>query len=102
MIKRIILGSAFLLVSFPSLAYWHDGGTLHNASASEWLSASYSNRLATSADFAAATKLASDMAGLRVVAEELSSCITEAVSDSSLGSLQVKDVAALCIMMIKQ
>ena len=44
----------FLIVSASVQAgNWNEGGTLHKASALEWQKASYSNKLATSADMIA-------------------------------------------------
>lgn len=79
---------------------WYQGGTLHNATAVEWLAGSSSNRLATSADFIAKLKAADSVSQLKVRAAALSSCITEAASTSSSKQVDIKDVAVSCIILL--
>jgi hypothetical protein len=101
--KRVIAcigGAGFLLVSAAAAEEWYQGGTLHNATAKEWQAATYRNRLATSADFVAGAKAASNMKELRVRAEGLERCITEGTDDPALEELKVKDVAAACLVIL--
>lgn len=54
-IKTGLLITLFFISMLSSEAvagsYWFDGGTLHNANALEWQSASFDNKMATCADF---------------------------------------------------
>lgn len=99
-LKKTIGCAACLIISLPALGAWYNGGTLHNATGAQWLAGDFSDQLATSADFVAKMDAASDMSELRVRANSLSSCITEAVSDPSLEQSSVKDVAVLCIVQL--
>ena len=81
---------------------WHSGGQLHDATLRTWKAASYRNRLATSADFAAAivrssgTRLNS-LEDLKPYAERMERCITEA-SDvpEKVENTPVVEIAASC------
>lgn len=88
----------------PSFADWYEGGTLHRADFGEWKSASASNRLATSGDWAA--HILGDvqvrqmgMDGLRTRAQQLSNCVTEAATGTS-PSLAASQAAAACAVLL--
>ena len=100
---RVLISVAVFIFLFasPSMAKeWYEGGTLHKATGGEWQRATEPNRLATSADFVAAAKAASDMKQLRKRAEAVKSCVTEATDDPDLYSLKVSEVAASCIILL--
>lgn len=84
----------------PGPSKWYEGGTLHKVTSQEWHKASYRNRLATSADFIAASKTASNMSELRKRAEELEQCITEGTDGIDLNNLKVSEVAATCTILL--
>lgn len=94
----------FATFATPSLADWYDGGTLHRANFEEWKSASKSNRLATSGDWAAHI-LGEDqvrqigMDGLRVRAQQMSNCITGAATGTS-PNLAASQAAAACAVLL--
>ncbi len=101
--KRVIacLGFAgFVIASAAAGEEWYQGGTLHNVTAKEWHAATYRNRLATSADFVAGAKAASNMKELRERAVGLERCITAGTDDPALEELKVKDVAAACLVLL--
>lgn len=50
----ILVISVFVAAANANTQKWYEGGTLQNASAITWQSASYRNKLATCADFVAA------------------------------------------------
>jgi len=84
---------------------WYSGGSLHRATAAEWKMASYSNRLATSADFAA--KLATSN-GRNVTIEELKPlavamevCISQAAQGAAADKMDVAFLAAACDVLSK-
>jgi hypothetical protein len=101
--KRLLI---FLLIIFSLTSNvfakeWYEDGTLHGATASEWLSASYQNRLATAADFLAYSKAAANMNELKVKAISLERCITEAINDPRLHEQKISEIAAGCIILLK-
>lgn len=103
MMRRSILACvavAFFLAAAASAGEWYEGGTLHKATARQWNAATYRNRLATSADFIAAAKAASDMKELRARAAGLERCISEGTDDPRLQDLRVSEVAAACIILL--
>lgn len=100
--KRLLI---FLLIilSLTSNVFakeWYEGGTLHRATAGEWLSASYQNRLATAADFLAANKAATNMDEIKVRAISLERCITEAINDPRLHGQKVSEIGAACMILL--
>lgn len=86
------------MVLYQRLTSW--GSACFKRAAPEWHAASYRNRLATSADFIAAAKAASNMKELRERAEGLERCITEGTDDPDLQDLKVADVAASCTILL--
>jgi len=76
---------------------WYEGGTLHKARSAEWRRAAEWNRLATAGDFTAKIfeGRVSSMSKLKDDAEELSSCISEAVRDVSIDQ-EIAGIAAAC------
>ncbi len=104
MLKKSALLFTAIVALMATVAFaeeWYKGGTLHKATAKEWHAAKYRNRLATSADFIAAAKAASNMTELRERAEGLERCITEGTDDPDLQKLKVAEVAAACIILLK-
>lgn len=79
---------------------WYSGGTLHHATLREWYSASYQNRLATSADLIAAVKLAKDMEQLKERAIELENYITTVARDPVSHDQKVIDIAAIGMVIL--
>lgn len=83
---------------------WYEGGTLHNASDSDWLGASDANRLATASDFVAKLKdkfglaNATSMDQFRGPAEQMNACLTEAAKARSGRS--VSELASVCVLML--
>ena len=81
---------------------WYQGGTLHNDTVKEWIDADEHNRLATSADWAAASfqrnnVTPNSMDVLRVWAETLKACITEELNNNASSQDLIVDLALICI-----
>src|SRR5204863_8116927 len=89
-----------VLAAVPLVAEWYQGGTLHHSTLKEWSRATFQNRLATSADFATATKpKVKSMNELRVRAVALESCISTVAAPrgkQSIPDIKTTDVAAVC------
>lgn len=109
----IILAAIFLFISCHNSQQkdsdkqpeWYENGTLHKASVSEWKQATEENKLATSADFAASIKTSrkekySNMEEMRYDAENLKSCIEEAIKGDIINESKVSEVAPLCAILI--
>lgn len=82
---------------------WFQGGNLHNATIAQWKGATYQNKLATAADWLAATKWngylksPEDFDRLKVKAQMLVSAVDEVVNVKEMDSLQVTEIAASII-----
>lgn len=77
---------------------WMSGGTLHKSTISEWRQASYSNRLATSADFVASTQNVDfgNLAEFKQMAIDLEKCISVAASGGDVDNEDVVFVSSIC------
>lgn len=84
---------------------WHSGGSLHTATVREWKNASDGNKLATCADWLAATQWknnlnsASDFDRLKPKARRLVREVDTAVSDELTNDLKVTEIAAAIIVL---
>jgi hypothetical protein len=83
---------------------WYQGGTLHKKDNVAWMTASKPDRLATAADFASAIaenegKKFATMLEMRVEAEKLDACITEAAQADV--SMKVSELAASCHVLME-
>lgn len=80
---------------------WYVGGTLHQATVSEWVDATYENKMATAADWAVAAMEPKDMVETFAMAVYLTTCVDE----SAIGMMEiapqsdVTELAVLCAMM---
>lgn len=94
-------GTAGGSTASPPAEEWYSGGTLHRRTVGEWRTATYENRLATSADFVMTvgdySSLPSD---LRSRAQAFESCITGAVSDGNVDDKAVSEIAATCAVLL--
>jgi hypothetical protein len=93
----------FILTLLPTQTKkWYEGGTLHKLYISDWKKASEVNRLATCADFIAATQKITDMTKLKAKSIELKNCITEATKgDAGVDREKVSTIAALCTQLLE-
>jgi hypothetical protein len=82
---------------------WYSGGSLHKATASEWKASTDKNRLATSADFAAATldRKIENIEELLPDAVYIERCISKAVESENLGANKIPDIATLCVLSLR-
>lgn len=78
---------------------WNEGGTLHSSDDSEWLAASYENRLATAADYVATLHTFSNMDQMRAAAERMESCVTDAAK--ARAGQKSSALAAVCNELLK-
>lgn len=81
---------------------WYAGGTLHKGTVKQWRNASYTNRLATSADFVASTQEVDfgDMDVFKKMASETEECISTAVLDGDFDNQKVSDFAVSCLLLL--
>jgi hypothetical protein len=81
---------------------WFSGGTLHKSTISEWRNATYANRLATSADFIAATQNVDygDMVAFKKMATDLETCISTAASGGDMDNDKTSFIAAMCTVQL--
>ena len=99
-----LIGGCFYLVSksgtgpaAPQPPAWYEGGTLHRGMVAQWRSATPRNRLATSADFAAAILKPGSLEEIREPARAMMACITAATdSDSVPQNMAVSEIGASC------
>lgn len=101
MVRQIIVTfSAICLTAFSANAReWYIGGTLHDTSMKEWRSATDENRLATSADWAAAILRGAGKAHtspdeFRRLSTELERCVSQI--GNSKTRLKTAGAAATC------
>ena len=87
--------------------HWATGGNLHNATVEQWKRATYQNKLATAADWLAATewknhlKVPADFDRLKVKAQMLVNAVDKVVAGKETDSLQltVTEIAAALVVM---
>jgi hypothetical protein len=91
--------------SSSSSKQWFEGGTLHKATVAQWKSATYQNKLATAADWLAATKWKGylkspdDFDKIKVKAQMLVNAVDEVVTVKQTDPLQVAEIAAAIVLM---
>ena len=85
-----------------SSSLWFSGGTLHKSTVKEWRNASYSNRLATAADFVAATQNVDygNLDEFKTWAKDLEICISEAVSGGDVDDSKVSLISGMCTVFL--
>lgn len=84
---------------------WYSGGTLHNSTMKEWRQASYSDRLATAADFSATLlqkqgRTVRSMNDLRPIAVALEAAISETGRGGIADNQSTSDIAAASWILI--
>ena len=89
--------------------HWWEGGTLHNATVTQWKSATYENKLATAGDWLAATKWeghlksTDDFDKLKLKSQMLVNAVDEVANakktESLTGSMKISEIAAAIITM---
>lgn len=85
-----------------SVRFWYQDGSLHRSSGRDWVAASYSNRLASAGDFAAAILKGkfSSMDELRVYAVEMETCISETLKAPGSLSMKASEIGAACAVLM--
>lgn len=78
---------------------WFKGGTLHKSKAWQWRQATYANRLATAADFIAATQDVdySNLDKFKEMATDLEKCMSIGVSGEGSDDIDTTFMASWCI-----
>jgi hypothetical protein len=81
---------------------WFSGGTLHNSKISEWRTASYSNRLATAADFIAATQKVDygNLSNFKQMATNLETCISKSAEGGAADDEKTTTISSYCLVML--
>ena len=80
---------------------WNEGGSLHKATAEQWLAATAENRLATASDFVAATKSRfnfKNMTELQAYSIQMEACISKAAPAEP--SQPVSGLAVTCALLL--
>ena len=79
---------------------WFEGGTLHKATVAQWRKATYQNRLATAADFVAATQDVDygNLKEFKQMATDLEKCISVAVSGGDVDNEKVAFISSMCMI----
>ena len=96
----------------PSTAYsdrrWYQDGDLHDKTVNDWKSATYANKLATSADMATASQKvkavisqSGSVDAMKPFAVELMTCINEAAAGQGYENMKVAELAAGCMILMK-
>lgn len=105
-VAAVVLSVVTLLSPARAMASeWFQGGSLHASSVHDWTRASYANRLATSADWALASKRveatvrrSGDIETLKPFAEQLLGCIDRIAStDGIIDETHAIQVASACM-----
>lgn len=86
---------------------WYHGGTLHKRLMSDWYDASYSNRLATAADFVVAAMKSrgntpSNVDDLKPKAFGLEICISEAGGGAVADNQEIAGIGAVCLILMER
>ena len=105
----LVIFTAWIFSSFSdtpsSSRQWLQGGNLHNATISEWKSATYQNKLATAADWLAGTiwegylTSPDDFNKLKVKAQMLVNAVDGVVTVKKTDYLKVNELATAIIIM---
>lgn len=105
---KVLIGSVFsATLTFSATAAraqeseWYVGGTLHEATLAQWPAGLTSNRLATSADFAAALadafkKPFHNQKQMLAASLFLADCIDEVAKEPTARTQKAQDLALLC------
>ncbi|MGE4340174.1 MAG: hypothetical protein AB7E55_30115 [Pigmentiphaga sp.] len=94
----VVLLVSFALVTQASAKEWYEGGTLHETNLATWATASDENKLATSADFAAATGKMTSMKEMAMAATAIAMCIDKVAAEPVAGTQVVYQIAAMCMV----
>ena len=110
--KKIIIVFAALVIVFSFSSnilakQWYEGGTLHYATVAEWQNASYTNKIATAADWVASSpkgksvfRETGDINSLKPYVLNLINCVDEAAAGEGYGNMKIAEIAASCIILM--
>ena len=104
--KKLIIILAMGVAGGIASAQWYSGGSLHGATGKQWVAASSSNRLATSADFVAKAfgekkvRSLGSIDKLKPYAQNVKSCVDETYRAPNSQNLRVSEVAASCLIIL--
>ncbi len=85
---------------------WYSGGTLHSLKTEDWRNATYKNKLATCADWAASVKKSrgesynGDLVSMRRDARNILTCVEEVAKEESL-NMKLTEVVASCVILME-
>lgn len=89
----------------PSSKQWFQGGNLHTATITQWMNATYENKLATSADWLAETKWKGhlnspeDFERIKIKAQMLVQAVDNVAAGVVKGSVKVNEIAVAILTM---
>lgn len=105
--KKILM-IIMLMVAMSSASEWWEGGTLHGASVKEWKQATYSNKMATSADWILTLYNEGSLTGkivfnspddVKILCKSMVSALDDAVSEGGYKGEQIALVSAMIMML---
>jgi hypothetical protein len=92
--------------SAPIEKKWYAGGTLHTKRLSDWRIATFENKLAASADWAANFKIKKgenyngDLTSMKADALMMLSCVDEVAKDPAI-DIQLNEIVASCAVLMR-
>lgn len=110
--KKVLIGisvSLFCCLQAQAAKQWFEGGTLHKSSLAAWSKASYSNKLATSADFVMTLSRGNFLkftvlptsSEMKKYAMPIEKCISEIAKDKKFHSQNTSEIAVMCAVTLK-
>lgn len=84
--------------SIPTRA-WYEGGTLHQATAAEWIESNDANRLATAADWVTSLTGWETLTEAKEKSEDLKICVNRS-APSSPSEMQAAELAVACAILM--
>ena len=99
----------FVAVASTAIASddWYSGGSLHRATVGQWKMASYSNKLATAADWAITRPFVENqvrkkgsMDALKPFATQMMNCVDQAADGEGYSNTKVSELAAACALLM--
>ena len=109
--RRVFIFSVLIVLLLANVSIvtagnkWYSGGTLHNATVWRWKNATYTNKLATSADWcmkipSIKRSINRNIENLRPYAIQLIRCMDEACAGQGYEKTRAVTVAASCLLLM--
>jgi len=109
--RRVFIFSVLIVLLLANVSIvtagskWYSGGTLHKATVWRWKNATYTNKLATAADWcmnipSIKKSRNRNIENLRPYAIQLMRCVDEACAGQGYEKMRVSKVAASCLILM--